>query len=228
VNPSLKNNSDYHMSFILDHVFPLPLKDRLGTRVSGIWGQYVVFEPGKQYRIKAPSGTGKTTLIHMMYRMRSDYEGSISFNGRNIDSFNHEEIALNRQWDVSIVFQDLRLFPQLTIRENIELKRILTDQPFEGKEAIEEMARMLGISNVLDQKAGTCSYGEQQRAAVIRSLMQPFQWILLDEPFSHLDEQNKTLAARLIKSACEKRKAGMILFDLDRDDLFIYDAVVEL
>jgi len=56
------------------------------------------------------------------------------------------------------------------------------------------MAERLGIQNKLQQAAGKCSYGEQQRIAIIRALQQPFDFIVLDEPFSHLDEDNsKTL-----------------------------------
>jgi ABC-type lipoprotein export system ATPase subunit len=214
--------------FILEHVIPVPMKDRENIRVSDIWNRSVQFEAGKKYRINAPSGSGKTTLVHLMYGIRKDNEGLVSFNGKNIRSFSYEEIAVIRQKNISIVFQDLRLFPELTIRENIELKRILTIPSFESAGAADIMADMLGISGILDQKAGTCSYGEQQRAAIIRSLMQPFQWLLLDEPFSHLDQKNKLLAAGLIKEACAKRDAGMIIFDLDDDTSFVYDAIYEL
>jgi putative ABC transport system ATP-binding protein len=94
-----------------------------------------------------------------------------------------------RQQKVSVIFQDLRLFPNLTARENIELNRVL-QQPYYESTVVTEMALALNVQSILDQKAGICSYGEQQRIAIIRALVQPFQWLIMDEPFSHLDIEN--------------------------------------
>jgi putative ABC transport system ATP-binding protein len=87
---------------------------------------------------------------------------------------------------------------------------------------IDSMAEELGISHILDQKAGLCSYGEQQRIAIIRALIQPFEWLFMDEPFSHLDIENTRKAVALIESECIKRKAGFIITDLDDDTHFNY------
>jgi putative ABC transport system ATP-binding protein len=84
------------------------------------------------------------------------------------------------------------------------------------------MAEQLGITKILHQRAGICSYGEQQRIAIIRALMQPFEWLLMDEPFSHLDQENTRKAAALITEECNKRNAGFILTDLDDDHYFTY------
>src|ERR1700710_1598852 len=112
-----------------------------------------------------------------------------------------------RQQKISVIFQNMRLFENLTARENIELKRVMTT-PFYNANIIDEMAEHLGVSHVLSQLASTCSYGEQQRIAIIRALVQPFEWLIMDEPFSHLDEANTAKAAALIAQECTKRKAG--------------------
>jgi putative ABC transport system ATP-binding protein len=123
-----------------------------------------------------------------------------------------DELALLRQQNISIIFQDLRLFPNLTARENIELNRVL-QQPLYESNVIDTMAEQLGIASILNQKASLCSYGEQQRIAIIRALMQPFNWLLMDEPFSHLDRNNIDKATVLIEAECKKRNAGFILTD---------------
>ena len=105
-----------------------------------------------------------------------------------------------------------------TVRENLELKRQL--DPYHPATKIDEMAERLGIGNKLDRIAKTCSYGEQQRIAIIRSLMQPFQFLLLDEPFSHLDDNNRAKAMSLIVEECLIRKASMIFADLKQLDFF--------
>lgn len=209
------------MTISLHEVVPIPLKEKLLKQVSDIWNREIVFNTSEWIKIKAPSGTGKTTLIHSLYKLRTDYTGEIKWDNRNILTLSAEELALVRQQKISIVFQDLRLFPHLTAYENIELNRVLQD-PYCEKEQIMEMAAVLGITHILQQPASICSYGEQQRIAIIRALVQPFEWLIMDEPFSHLDKTNASKAATLIADACKKRNAGMIITDLHDDDHFLY------
>ena len=90
------------------------------------------------------------------------------------------------------------------------------------------MAAELGITHILEQKAGLCSYGEQQRIAIIRALIQPFSWLIMDEPFSHLDNANIINAAQLIQRECTKRGAGLVITDLEHDTHFTYTRELNL
>ncbi len=215
------------MQIELKNIVPIPLKEKFIQRGSDIWNNNVVFNQGEWIKIKAPSGTGKTTLIHTLYKLRDDYEGKVLWDKTDLKNISVEKLASLRQQNVSIIFQDLRLFPNLTARENIELKRVL-QKPFYGKDKIDEMAETLGITGILEQRAGLCSYGEQQRIAIIRALMQPFAWVLMDEPFSHLDLKNISKATTLIEAECKKRNAGFVLTDLDEDEHFEYSRVLNL
>lgn len=209
------------MNIQLNQLIPVPLRDKIERRSSEIWGNAVSFNSNSWVKIKAPSGTGKTTLVHLMYKLRSDYTGEVKYDSRNIKQLHDEELAQYRQNKISIIFQDLRLFAHLTAFENIELKRVL-QKPFCEAGAINEMAEELGITHILQQPVRICSYGEQQRIAIIRALVQPFELLLMDEPFSHLDEQNSAKAAALIARECKKRNAGFVLTDLDEDQWFPY------
>jgi len=215
------------MQLELQNIVPIPLKDRLLQRNSDIWNKKLLFESGGFVKIKAPSGTGKTTFVHIIYKLRKDFEGEVLLNTTNLNSIKPGALAELRQQNLSIIFQDLRLFPNLTAKENIELNRVL-QEPFYESKVIDEMAAQLGVASILNQKAALCSYGEQQRIAIIRALMQPFNWLIMDEPFSHLDKDNIDKAAALITAECKKRNAGFILTDLEDDEHFNYTKFLNL
>lgn len=213
--------------FTLEQVIPNTLKHRGTYNTSAIWNHTFEFLPTSFIKVMAPSGTGKTTLIHLLYGLRKDFIGKILFNNKNILDLSGNELAYNRQQHWSVIFQDLRLFANLSARENIELNRLL-QEPYYSTTIIDEMAAELGISHILHQPAYQCSYGEQQRIAIIRALVQPFTFLLMDEPFSHLDNANKKIAAALIQRECIKRNAGLLIADLEEDILFPYHNILLL
>jgi len=215
------------MKISLKNIVPIPLKVKILATQKDVWNKEISFNKNEFTKIVAPSGTGKTTLMHFLYNLRNDYEGTILYDDINIQTINSADIATYRQNKLSVIFQDLRLFPQLTAKENIELKRTMTE-PFYPSEKIDEMAEILGITHILNQQTGKCSYGEQQRIAIIRALIQPFELLLMDEPFSHLDNNNIAKAAALIEEECKKRNAGFVITDLDEDQHFKYTRVLHL
>lgn len=200
--------------------------DQSATQRSEIWGKDLVFNKGDLIKIVAPSGSGKSSLINFLYGMRNEYNGSIHYAEKNISDFSVEQLASHRKDHLSIVFQDLRLFPDQTTRENLEIKRQLN--PYHPAEKITEMAERLGIGSKLSSRCGTCSYGEQQRIAIIRSLLQPFDILLLDEPFSHLDNQNSEKAMGLMLEEAKARNATIIFADLERIDYFPFTRLYHL
>jgi ABC-type lipoprotein export system ATPase subunit len=213
------------MQILLQQIVPTYF-EREQITASEIWGKDIAFSKGEHVHIVAPSGSGKTSLIHFIYGLRKDYDGIISYGDENIKNFSLEKYSTFRQKHLSIVFQDLRLFIDQPVRENIELKRQLNPHHPPGK--IDDMAKRLGIANKLNRLAKTCSYGEQQRIAIIRSLMQPFDFLLLDEPFSNLDENNRRKAFELISEECKQRNASMIFADLKQLDFFNNERILKL
>lgn len=215
------------MQIRIKNITPIPLRDKIRSQKSDVWNNDVIFSSTDWIKIKAPSGTGKTTLIHYLYKLRNDFDGAIFYDKQDIKNISANDLALFRQEKISIIFQDLRLFENLTAYENIELNRVL-QKPYYAVEVIEEMAQRLNIKNILHQPAGICSYGEQQRIAIMRALIQPFKILLMDEPFSHLDNENTRIAAVLIAEECTKREAGFVLTDLDDDNNFSYTKYLNL
>src|SRR5258706_8349825 len=114
---------------------------------SEIWEQEVILKKSEHLHIIAPSGKGKTSLIHFIYGLRKDYEGTVSYENENIRNISPEKFSTYRQKNISIIFQDLRLFADQKVRENLEIKRQL--QPYHPPHKIDEMATRLGIESKL-------------------------------------------------------------------------------
>lgn len=210
----------------ITQLLPVPLRETLQSASSGVWRQQLSPAQGEQVLLVAPSGSGKTTLMHILYGLRQDYEGEVLWNGSSLRAMDSEALSQLRREPVSMVFQDLRLFPALTAWENLELKRALT-----GTVSAQEMSgwlQRLGIAHRRDAPAQTLSYGERQRVAIIRALLQPFQWLLMDEPFSHLDPANIRAAAALIAEVTARNRAGMLVAALEADDHFRYTKTLRL
>jgi ABC-type lipoprotein export system ATPase subunit len=208
------------MRLTLNKVIPIPLRDKVNSYSSGIWKQELELHKGEHIFIQAPSGTGKTTLIHTLYGLREDFEGTIYWDNYNIANTKMETLSNLRANYLSVIFQDMRLFPELTAWENLEIKRRLTDTASEAE--VEAWMARLGIKDKKNSLGSTLSYGEQQRVAIIRALLQPFEWLLMDEPFSHLDNANRDKAIELISEVVKINSAGMILADLDENEYFPY------
>jgi ABC-type lipoprotein export system ATPase subunit len=205
------------MKITLSNLRPIPLLETPGGihPTSAIFGTECHFEKGKSYLIKARSGKGKSTLFHILYGLRKDYEGDAWVEETNYNSLKANDLSSIRQQKLSIVFQDLRLFPKLTTLDNLLLKAHLTGHT--SKEELLKMVDHLEMTPFLQQTAETLSYGQRQRIAIIRALCQPFELLLLDEPFSHLDTKNIDLAVELIQQAVNQNKAGLLLSSLGEE-----------
>lgn len=188
---------------------------------SDVWHRRIEFERGKSYLVEATSGGGKSSMCSFIFGARTDYEGRILFDGRDSRDLQMGEWLSLRRTSLAYLPQELSLFAELSAIENIKLKNQLTDHVPE--ERIEEWLDRLGISSRRDYPAGRMSIGQQQRVAIIRSICQPFDFILLDEPVSHLDAVNNRVAATLIAEEAARQGAGIIStsvgnhLDLDYD-----------
>ena len=131
-----------------------------------------------------------------------------------------------RRNHISMLFQELRLFPELTAMENVEIKNKITD--FQSKEQILKWFDMLGIADKVDAKIGRMSFGQQQRVAMIRSLCQPFDFILADEPISHLDDNNSRIMGDIMMTEAKRQGAGVIVTSIGKHMDLPYEKVVRL
>lgn len=193
---------------------------------SDIWHRDFVFEKGKNYLIEADSGTGKSSLCSFVYGYRTDYQGIINFDGRNIKSFPPKDWTRIRQHSLSLLFQDLRLFSELTAVENVLIKNKLTS--FKNRKEIKSLFETLGIAEKMDEKAETLSFGQQQKVAFIRCLCQPIDFIFLDEPISHLDDNNAHILADLLMEETRRQGAGVVVTSIGKHLEIRYDHILKL
>lgn len=179
----------------------------------------VRFERGHRYMVCARSGHGKTSLLNFIYGSSSAYDGTLCLHD---DSTPLER----RRRKLSYLFQDLRLFPELTALENVQIKNSLTG--FKSMAEIEAMLDKVLAPEKKHQPVATLSLGQRQRVAVVRALCQPFEFLLMDEPFSHIDRESAETVSAMVLGEVEAQKAGLIVTALDPTDLFPFDVTLNL
>lgn len=193
---------------------------------SDIWCRDFGFERGKSYLIKAASGTGKSSLCSYLYGQRGDYRGDILFDGENVATFNTNRWCDIRQHHISVLFQDLKLFGELTSLENIEIKNNITHH--KSLKEIELLFEEFGIGDKIHSRIDRMSFGQQQRVAFIRALCQPYDYILLDEPVSHLDDVNGDIMRDILLRETLAKGAALITTSIGKHMNIDYDVCLNL
>lgn len=193
---------------------------------SDIWRQQVSLEKGQTYLVEASSGTGKSSLCSFIIGYRKDYDGKILFDGKDSRDLSTKDWTELRQRHISMLFQELRLFPELTALENVEIKNSLTG--FKGRKEIEGWFEALGIADKMQSPVRLMSFGQQQRVAMIRALVQPFDFLLADEPISHLDETNSQVMADIMMEEAHRQGAGVVITSIGKHMDLPYDKTLKL
>jgi len=208
------------MDIEFNGIIPNPLAEFVTE--NSIWNSTFTFTQGNKYQIVAPSGKGKSTLVGIIAGTRGDFNGNLLFEGQNSRQFSPIHWSQWRANECSIVFQDLQLFPKLTVLQNLLLMNEIqnahnnnTSLNNQTKETLFDWAKQLGIESKMDVVVGNLSFGQMQRVAILRALNRPFNWIVLDEPFSHLDAGNSKIALDLITNVATNQHAGIIVTALD-------------
>ena len=197
-----------------------------GAAGSDVCNREVAFGRGRFYLVEAQSGAGKSSLCAYLMGYRDDYSGSICFDGRDVRRLGIAEWSAVRRGQLSCLFQELRLFPELTAWENVELKNGLTHR--QGRKKVEAWFERLGIADKLDVPVARLSFGQQQRVAAIRSLAQPFSFLLADEPVSHLDDANAAALAGIVAEEAASQGAGVVVTSVGRRLPLDFDLVLRL
>jgi lipoprotein-releasing system ATP-binding protein len=163
---------------------------RYGT-VEVLKGVNIDIQKGEVASIVGPSGSGKSTLLHILGTLDSADKGEINMNGVATASLSGEKLAAFRNKHIGFVFQFHHLLPEFTALENVCIPGWLAGRKKnEVKEKAEELLKMFGLSERMDNKPNEMSGGEQQRVAVARALINNPDIVFADEPTGNLDSAN--------------------------------------
>ncbi|MEP2024964.1 MAG: ATP-binding cassette domain-containing protein [Reichenbachiella sp.] len=180
-------------------------------------------QSGDTLGIYGKSGIGKSTLLKIIAGIQKSSQSMIIHNDIIWNSRSNGSQVLSKDREVGLVFQDFALFPNLTVKENLEYARRISDADFD------QLVFTLDIENILDKKSTDISGGQKQRTAIGRAMAYDPKVILMDEPFAALDDGIKSKIKSFLKSYISDRNKIAIIASHDYADLeFFTDQIVTL
>ena len=162
--------------------------------------------------LRGASGTGKSTLLHLLGGLDSPNDGEIFFDGQNVSHFSDSELTHFRNRRVGFVFQAYHLLPELTALENVCLPaRVARIGTGTTARRAEELLTRVGLQGRLDHKPSELSGGEQQRVAIARALINEPELLLADEPTGNLDSHTGSEIIELLKSLRLEKNMTLVI-----------------
>lgn len=179
-----------------------------------------------QVALSGPSGTGKTTFLHLIAGILAPDSGTIRLDGVDMASLSEVNRDRLRAQSIGYIFQTFNLLQGFTCLENVLMG--MTFGPGADRGRAEELLRRVGLGDRLNHFPRQLSTGQQQRVAVARALANRPKLVLADEPTGNLDATNGALALQLIREACTENKAALLLVSHDPAVLGSFDQIQNL
>ncbi len=163
-------------------------------------------DSGSHLIISGPSGSGKSTLINLMSGLYRPTSGHVSFESNDYSKLTDKDIDEMRAKNFGLIFQRLHLIKHLTVEQNILLGFNKIKLP-----NIEKLIEDIGLTAKKKQLAKDLSFGESQRVAIARGVVNNPKIIFADEPTSSLDDENTTTVLELISAQAKKNKSSIVI-----------------
>lgn len=160
------------------------------------------------------SGTGKTTLLHLIAGLRKPTSGEIEINGVKLNALSGASLDRFRGKNIGVVFQTSHFVQSLSVIENILLAPYFSNSKVSKSDA-EKILDRLNILSKKNKKTSSLSVGEQQRVAIARALLNSPSLILADEPTSALDDENASEVLNLLREQTRSLKAALLIVTHD-------------
>lgn len=197
------------------------------TQVTAVDNVSIKLQKGEYVAVVGASGSGKSTMLHLLGGVDRPTAGSIFIEDTNIAALSEEQLAIFRRRKVGLIYQFYNLIPTLDVKKNILLPMLLDDrQP--QPELFEEIVRSLGLAERLTHLPGELSGGQQQRVAIARSLIYRPAILLADEPTGNLDRKNAQEISELLRLSNKRFHQTILLVTHDEQLALEADRVVTM
>jgi ABC-type lipoprotein export system ATPase subunit len=183
-------------------------------------------EANTQLALAGPSGTGKTTFLHLIAGILAPDAGRITLAGHELTALGESARDRLRATALGYIFQTFNLLQGYTALENVLLG--MSFGPGADRARAEALLRRVGLGDRLDHHPRQLSTGQQQRVAVARALANQPKLVLADEPTGNLDSANAAEVLRLIRETCAENGAALLLVSHDRDVLARFERQASL
>lgn len=197
------------------------------TRVWALDDVNLTVQKGESLAVVGASGSGKSTMLHVMGGVDTVTNGKVIVDDRDITTLKDEEMSVFRRRKIGFVFQSYHLIPVLTVEENIQMP-ILLDHKKPDREYIDHIIEMLGLKDRRKHLPNQLSGGQQQRAAIARALANRPSLILADEPTGALDSTNGNEVMALLQDSVKKLNQTLVLITHNIDLAREADRIVRI
>jgi putative ABC transport system ATP-binding protein len=199
------------------------------TTVEALRGVDLELERGGYYSIVGPSGSGKSSLLHIVGCMDAPTSGEVRVNGKDVSRLSEKALTRIRAQDIGFVFQAFHLNPILTARENVAIAlRFLGVRKKVALEKAEYWLDKVGLSHRLRHYPAELSGGERQRVAIARAIVKDPALILADEPTGNLDTRRGQEIVELLRETSREQKTTVIQVTHDMAVAQMGDAILTL
>ena len=184
-------------------------------------------EKGEFLAIIGPSGSGQSTLIHILGGVDRPTGGKVWLNGQDVYAQNEVQLAIFRRREVGLIYQFYNLIPVLNTEENMTLPVLLDGRPV-NSERVEELLKTLGLSDRRRSLPNQLSGGQQQRVSIGRALMNAPSIVLADEPTGNLDSKNSQEIVGLLRESNLKYGQTLIVITHDENIALQADRIISI
>lgn len=184
-------------------------------------------EEGEFVTVVGTSGSGKSTLLHMMGGLDTPTSGSVMVRGRELAKMNDDQLTIFRRRNIGFVFQNYNLIPILNVYENIVLP-VEMDGDSVDKKFMDEVVKMLGLQDKLQNMPNNLSGGQQQRVAIARALVSKPAIILADEPTGNLDSKTSADVLGLLQRTSQEFNQTLVMITHNNEIAQLADRIVRI
>ena len=169
-------------------------------------------DAGELVAVMGPSGSGKSTLLTIAGSLEEPTSGEVTVDGRLLSTMSANDRARLRRRSIGFVFQDFNLLAGLTAEENVSLPLELDGRPLRSaRQMARDALDQLGVADQATRFPDELSGGERQRVAIARAVVGDRHLLLADEPSGALDSVNAEAVMRLVRAACHRGVAGVVV-----------------